>query len=87
MSRHGALVEYKEPSSGTSHKHNFVNRYLADDELRKPTSDVASAIANATQRDLNRLVGAKIAPAHVRPFSSFFFSFFSSLPTPIANPH
>jgi len=68
MSRHGALVEYKEPSSGTSHKHNFVNRYLADDELKKPTADVASAITNATQRDLNRLVGAKIAPAHSSNF-------------------
>jgi len=68
MSRHGALVEYKEPSSGTNHKHNFVNRYLADDELRKPTADVASAISSATQRDLNRLVGAKIAPAHSSNF-------------------
>lgn len=68
MSRHGALVEYKEPSSGTTHKHNFVNRYLADDELRKPTADIASAIANATQRDLNRLVGAKVAPAHQSNF-------------------
>jgi SNW domain-containing protein 1 len=63
MSRHGALVQYQEPSSGTSHKHNFVNRYLADDELRKPSADIAYAIANATQKDLNKLVGAKIAPA------------------------
>lgn len=68
MSRHGALVQYQEPSSGTNHKHNFVNRYLADDELRKPSADVAHAIANATQKDLNRLVGAKIAPAHSSNF-------------------
>jgi len=74
MSRHGALVQYQEPSSGTNHKHNFVNRYLADDELRKPSADVAQAIANATQRDLNRLVGAKVAPAHVSFFPHVPFS-------------
>jgi SNW domain-containing protein 1 len=64
MSRPGALVEYKEPSSGTQHRHNFVNRYLADDDLRKPSKEVAQAIQNATKQELNRIVGAKTDTAH-----------------------
>ena len=69
MSRQGALVEYKEPSSGTVHRHNFVNRYLADEDLRKPSKEVAQAVYNATKQDLNRMVTAKTEPAYVSIFS------------------
>lgn len=64
MSRPGALVQYKEPTSGTQHRHNFVNRYLADDDLRKPSKEVAQAIQNATKQELNRIVGAKTDTAY-----------------------
>ena len=69
MSRQGALVSYKEPSSGTVHRHNFVNRYVADEDLKKPSQEVAQAIQSATKHELNRLVGAKVEPAYV----SFLF--------------
>lgn len=65
MSRNGALVQYKEPSSGTQHRHNFVNRYLADDDLRKPSQDVAQAVYNATKQEVNRIVGSKTDTAYV----------------------
>jgi SNW domain-containing protein 1 len=64
MSRNGALVQYKEPSSGTQHRHNFVNRYLADDDLRKPSQDVAQAVYNATKQEVNRIVGSKTDTAY-----------------------
>jgi SNW domain-containing protein 1 len=64
MSRQGALVQYKEPSSGTNQRHNFVNRYLADEDLRKPSKDVAAAINNATRHEINRIVGSKTDTAY-----------------------
>jgi SNW domain-containing protein 1 len=64
MSRSGALVQYKEPSSGTNHRHNFVNRYLPDEELRKPSKEVSAAVAHATQKEINRIVGNKTEPAY-----------------------
>jgi SNW domain-containing protein 1 len=54
----------KEPSSGIPHNHNFVNRYVPEEELRKPSQEVAHAISNATKQELNRLVGAKTDTAY-----------------------
>lgn len=70
----GALVEYKERGSGNAHRHNFVNRYLPDEDLQKPSQDVSSAISSATQKQLDRIVGAKTQPAYVS-HNFFFLSF------------
>jgi len=69
----GTMVEYKDRGSGNPHRHNFVNRYLPDEELRKPTQDVSSAISSATQKQLDRIVGAKTQPAKVIIFLLFYF--------------
>lgn len=83
MSRNnGALVQYKEPSSGTQHRHNFVNRYLADDDLRKPSQEVAQAVYNATKQELNRIVGTKTDTAHVSVIILIFSIFLFSHPGP-----
>jgi len=65
----GTMVEYKDRGSGNPHRHNFVNRYLPDEELRKPTQDVSSAISSATQKQLDRIVGAKTQPAKAASLS------------------
>jgi SNW domain-containing protein 1 len=57
-------VDRKEPSSGTSHTHNFVNRYVPEEELRKPSQEVAQAISQSTKQEINRLVGAKTDAAY-----------------------
>jgi SNW domain-containing protein 1 len=59
-----SLVPYKKPSDGTIHSHNFTNRYLHDDELQKPSREIASAITTATNQQINRIVGVKTEPAY-----------------------
>jgi len=75
--KNGALVEYSERSSGNAHRHNFVNRYLPDEELRKPSHNVSSAISSATQKQIDNIVGAKTQPAYVSVFVFFHFPYYS----------
>lgn len=59
-----SIVPYKQPETGAKHQHNFQNRYIPPEELRKPSKDVTKAIQQSTQKELNKIVGIKTEPAY-----------------------
>lgn len=52
-----------EHNSGQPHQHNFTNTFMEDEALQKPSKNVANAIANHTQEQINKILGVKTVVA------------------------
>lgn len=73
-----SIVPYKQPETGAKHQHNFQNRYIPTEELRKPSKDVTQAIQQSTKQEINRIVGVKTEPAYVSSSFENLSHFFDS---------
>ena len=56
---------FNTSNDGNKFKHNFVNRYLSEDDLRKPSREIADAITEVTKKELNNRVSMKTDAAYV----------------------
>lgn len=56
---------FNTSNDGNKFKHNFTNRYLGDEELRKPSREIAEAITEVTKRELSNRVLSKTDAAYV----------------------
>ena len=45
--------------NGNDHQHNFNNKYLPSETLRKPDPEVARIVTDQTKSSLNKIVGQK----------------------------
>lgn len=54
---------FNTTNNGNLLRHNFSNRYLSEEELRKPSREIAQAITEVTRKEINKVVGIKTSAA------------------------
>lgn len=59
MSGEHSLVGRFDHNNGDRHQYNFENTYLDDEDLKKPSKNVAIAISSHTQQQINKILGVK----------------------------
>lgn len=63
MANPSAQLVAFDHNSGKHFEHNFTNSFEEDEELQKPSRGVATAIANHTQEQINKILGVKTSVA------------------------
>ena len=56
---------FNTSNDGSKFSHNFINRYLDDQTLAKPSAAIGNAIAEVTKKDIMKITGIKTSVGHV----------------------